>query len=80
MNPDTEEMSAAVPAECRVEDGCIVFHDGHFKIPLEDCASHEATLRCVLVLTEKTWMTRRTLGRFVSLAMENHIAPRKRRK
>jgi hypothetical protein len=80
MTDDAGEMAGVEASECRIEQGAFVFLNGHFKIPLEACGSHEAILRWVLLLTNETWVTRQTLGQFVSLAMETKSSGRKRRK
>jgi hypothetical protein len=76
MTDDAGEMAGVEASECRIEQGAFVFLNGHFKIPLDGCASHEGVLR----LTDETWVTRRTLGQFLSLAMETERSGRKPRK
>lgn len=66
------ENEIAESAECRIENDSFVFGNGHFKIPVQECATHEATLRSALRLTQETWITRRMLGEFISLALQTN--------
>ena len=65
-------MIAEYNALARIEDGAIVFGDGHYDISLAECATSERVLRWVFHLAAKSWVDGETLRRFILLASKHH--------
>jgi hypothetical protein len=76
----TEQRELASDEQApRIEDSHIIFGDGHFRIPLEQCATYPAIVEWILFLAEQTWSSRISLRRFAHLALAHHKLETRRR-
>jgi hypothetical protein len=69
---DYKAYLAELDALCRIEDGEIVFLNGHYGISLGECDSYERILHWVYHLSPKSWVTTAILQRFILLATTHH--------
>jgi hypothetical protein len=72
MDSTRPENPIADEAECRIDDGHVVFAEGCFKIPLDRCKTHRSIVEWTLHLSRQTWATRGLLRRFAELAIAHH--------
>lgn len=68
----TEQQNPIIDLDCRIDDGHVVFGDGHFKIPLDRCNTHRGIVEWMLHLSRQTWVSRGVLGCFAELAIDHH--------
>ena len=45
---------------------------GEYKIPLEDCDNYNKILACVILLSEKSWISGEIISKFIETSLINH--------